>query len=109
MNVYAIVITEEQLNALIDTRVAAALAATSPAGHVADLVTVAEAARMAGVKPKTVRTWLSAGRLHAYGANRRRLISRTELEALIFPTPARPGRFADMARSGRALHGKAAE
>jgi len=78
-----------------------------------DLLTVARAAELAGVTPKTISNWLPAGRLTRHGVARRPLVSRAELERLLAPEgPRRQTRavrrgaargsstFAGMARSG---------
>ena len=51
-------------------------------------MTVQEAARLAGVTPKTVHNWLCEGRLVRHGVPRRPLVDREELEHLLRP-PAR--------------------
>jgi excisionase family DNA binding protein len=77
----------DQLSSLADalersrTRKTAALA-DSP------WLSVAEAAKVAGVTPKTVHNWLSARRLNRYGVPRRPLVDREELDALLRPVPA---------------------
>jgi excisionase family DNA binding protein len=48
-------------------------------------LTVQEAARLAGVAPKTVHNWLSDGRLVRHGVPRRPLVDRKELEDLLRP------------------------
>jgi excisionase family DNA binding protein len=48
-------------------------------------LSVEEAAKLAGVSPKTVHNWLSARRLNRYGVPRRPRIDRGELEALLRP------------------------
>jgi len=49
-------------------------------------LSVGEAARLAGVRPKTVHNWLSTRRLTRYGVPRRPLVDRRELEDLLRPT-----------------------
>jgi excisionase family DNA binding protein len=48
-------------------------------------LTVQEAARLAGVTPKTIHNWLSSGRLVRHGVPRRPLVDRKELEDLLRP------------------------
>jgi excisionase family DNA binding protein len=55
--------------------------------HDSPWLSVDEAARMAGVSPKTVHNWLSARRLNRYGVPRRPLVDREELDALLRPVP----------------------
>jgi hypothetical protein len=50
-------------------------------------LSVEEAAKLAGVSPKTVHNWLSARRLNRYGVPRRPGIDRGELDALLRPMP----------------------
>ena len=63
-----------------------------------EYLTVAEAARLLGVKPATLYAYVSRGVVRSYrqGTKRRRLYRRTELEALRRLAPAgptaRPGR-----------------
>lgn len=54
-----------------------------------DLITVGEAAALAGVDPKTVRRWYREERItkHVTGTGRVR-VSETEIRRLITPTPA---------------------
>jgi excisionase family DNA binding protein len=52
-------------------------------------MTVQEAARRAGVSPKTVHNWLSDGRLVRHGVPRRPLVEREELEQLLRPPTRR--------------------
>jgi len=49
-------------------------------------LSVGEAARLAGVRPKTVHNWLSTRRLTRYGVPRRPLVDRRDLEDLLRPT-----------------------
>lgn len=66
----------------IATRVAAILADRSaPAPPPGAFVTVAEAAALLGVRPKTVANYLSSGRLTRHGGPRRPLVARAEVEA----------------------------
>jgi hypothetical protein len=47
-------------------------------------LTPAEAARVAGVSPRTIRAWFAAGRLRRHGGSPRRpLVERAELVALL--------------------------
>ena len=72
------------LDALIDSIVARpdllARLGAALGGEVEEYVTVPRAAEMLGVSEKTVRNWLSAGRLQKFGAPRRRLVLRAEIE-----------------------------
>lgn len=54
-----------------------------------DLITVAEAAALGGVDPKTVRRWYREERItkHVTGTGRVR-VSRNEIVKLTTPTPA---------------------
>lgn len=56
-----------------------------------DLITVGEAAGLAGVDPKTVRRWYREARIskHVTGTGRVR-VSRTEIVKLVTPTAAAP-------------------
>lgn len=49
------------------------------------LITVREAALRAGVSPKTVVNWLSAGRLTRHGVPRHPMVKRAELDELLAP------------------------
>lgn len=54
-----------------------------------DLITVAEAASVGGVDPKTVRRWYREGKIRKYATGTGRVrVSRTEIEKLTTPTPA---------------------
>jgi len=48
-----------------------------------DLLRVADAARLAGLSPKTIANYLSEGRLTRYGQPRVPMVSRAELLAMI--------------------------
>jgi diguanylate cyclase (GGDEF)-like protein len=63
-------------------------------GRVPDLLTLSEAASLAGVHPETVRTWCSTGRLHCHpGSRGGPRLRRSELEALLATRGvARPSR-----------------
>jgi predicted site-specific integrase-resolvase len=56
-----------------------------PIAQVRDCVKVADAARISGVSPGTVRVWAEAGRIpvHKNSANGYRLFKRFELEAFL--------------------------
>ena len=60
------------------------------------LVSVTVAAGMLGVAEKTVRNWLSEGRLTPYGAPRRRLVAVVEIDEL--RTNGRLRTFSERAR-----------
>jgi len=52
------------------------------------LASIAEAAQFAGVTPKTIRNWMSAGRLTGYRMGPRLLrVDLAELEAMANPIP----------------------
>ena len=73
-----------------------------------DLVTVARAAELRGVSPKTIRNWLSSGRLTRHGDTRAPLVDRSELTS-ISPLPAAPivrGRNAKRAFTDRVSNGR---
>jgi predicted site-specific integrase-resolvase len=56
-----------------------------------DLITVGEAADLAGVDPKTVRRWYREERITKYvTATKRVKVSRTEIVKLVTPTAAAP-------------------
>jgi excisionase family DNA binding protein len=52
-----------------------------------ELLTVAQAAELAGVSVKTVRSWLSNGRLTRHGPPRHPVVARSELLALLAGPP----------------------
>lgn len=62
-----------------------------------DLVSVPVASGMLGVAEKTVRNWLSSGKLTPYGAPRRRLVAVVEIDEL-------RARKSSRTFSGRARH-----
>ncbi len=51
--------------------------------------TLTEAASLARCSKRTLQRYLKAGKLEAYGLGHRPLVSRTELERLLSPTPAK--------------------
>ena len=57
-----------------------------------ELLTVAEAAALAKVKPATIRTWIAEGKLAASRVGRRHRIRRADLDALADDQPPRPER-----------------
>ncbi len=67
------------------TRIDEAVRARSPAVAPADLLTTAEAAKVARVRPATVRGWIRSGRLAASvpPGSRRRLVRRGDLLAFL--------------------------
>lgn len=51
-----------------------------------EYVSIPEAAREVGVHPKTIRRWISAGRLHGYRFGPRMIrVDRTEVRAMLKP------------------------
>lgn len=56
-------------------------------------LTASRAARIAGVKPKTIRSWILAGRLSRYGTRQRVLVLRAELDQLLLRGPDTPARL----------------
>jgi len=86
-----ITLTDAQLEQIAE-REAVVLTDRAPSEPVRDLLTVAHAAQLAGVSPKTVHNWLSAKRLRRLGVRGRPLISRVEIVALIAAKPARRAR-----------------
>jgi excisionase family DNA binding protein len=97
----ALTLTDEQLRELA-VLVADELQARPDGtpGPPPDLLTIAQAAELAGVTPKTISNWLSAGRLSRHGVARRPLVSRAQLEALL--APEGPRRRTRIARRGAA-------
>lgn len=69
-------------------------AASAPAASPADLLTTAEAATVAKVRPATVRSWIREGRLPASSppGSRRRLVRRADLLAFLRGGEGRPER-----------------
>jgi excisionase family DNA binding protein len=74
-------LTDDQLDELAQ-RVAEILACREPEP---DLLTLDQAASMAGVSPRTISNWISAGRLERHGVARKPLVARAELLALLEP------------------------
>lgn len=74
----------------------------TPSLHPVIWVTPAEAAKLAGVAPRTLRSWLTKGRLTRYRAKDgyHVLISATELTALIARRRERYGAPVDASASG---------
>jgi hypothetical protein len=79
-----VILTDEQVEA-IALRVADLLADRLASERVPKLLTVAQAAELAGVSAKTIRNWISAGRLSRHGAPRAPRVARGELPG---PRPA---------------------
>ena len=48
-------------------------------------ISVGRAADLLGVTPKTIRNWISSGRLGRYGAPRRPLVARSDVERELAP------------------------
>lgn len=77
----------------------------------ADLITIAEGARLAGVHRNTVRSWCASGRLSSVRINRRgdRRIHRAEIQGLVArrtarpAEPARPAELAELTSASRPL------
>jgi len=85
-----VTLTDAQLEA-IAVRLAELLA-DRPSAPAPELLTVAQAAELAGVSAKTVRNWLSAGRLARHGKPHAPRVARAELLALIDPQAVLDGR-----------------
>jgi excisionase family DNA binding protein len=79
-----VTLTDDQLEAIAH-RVAELLADRRASEPAPELLTVSQAAELAGVTRKTIANWLSAGRLRRHGVARRPWVSRVELEALLAP------------------------
>jgi len=79
-----VTLTDAQLEAIAH-RVAELLAEGRASEPAAELLTVSQAAELAGVTRKTIANWLSAGRLRRHGVARRPRVSRVEVEALLAP------------------------
>lgn len=65
------------------------------------MLTVNEAAAILRVKPGTVRTWLTQGKLTRYKAGGRTLLDESEVRGFI-ATPPHPG-YSDSRRAATAL------
>ena len=74
-----VVLTPEQLQDLVERAITRALA-RAPGEPVGDVLTTEQAAELAGVTPKTVRTWIAEG-LPARRHRRRLVIRRADLDA----------------------------
>ena len=89
------VFDEEALRGLIRETVRSALrdelGKVRPA-QADEYLPVGEAARIAGVIPGTIRTWIDAGRLGRYHAGRVLRVKRSELDALLSAPPPAPAR-----------------
>jgi hypothetical protein len=92
-------LTDGQIEELAQ-RVAEILADRAPS-EPSEQLTVAQAAALAGVSTKTVRNWMSAGRLVRHGAPRAPRVARDELLAVIDPQPRSEGRAARKRRRVR--------
>jgi excisionase family DNA binding protein len=75
-----VVMTDDQLEELIARVVRETLSRSSPASSVGEFLTTDQAAALAGVQPRTVRTWIRSG-LPAKRRGRRLLISRKALDS----------------------------
>jgi hypothetical protein len=95
-----VTLTDAQLEAIAH-RVAELLADQRPSESSPELLTVAQAAKLAGVSEKTVRNWLSTHRLTRHGAPRTPRVARGELLALINQQPVSDGRTARPRRPRR--------
>jgi excisionase family DNA binding protein len=87
------ILDEIALRALIEevvrTVVREELRAVAPRpGQPDEFLSVVAAARLVGVAPTTVRTWVSQGRLQRYQAGRVLRVRRSELEVLLASAPA---------------------
>ena len=74
-----VVLTPEQLEELVERAIARALE-RGTARSVGEWLSTEEAAELAGVQPKTIRTWVAEG-LPATRRGRRLVIARSALES----------------------------
>ena len=79
------VLTPEQLEHLVERAVERAVARVGRPAP--EAMTSAQAAELAGVTPKTVRTWVESGVLRAQRRGRRIVILRRDLEAHLAGSP----------------------
>jgi len=81
-----VTLTDDQLEP-IAIRVAELLADRQSSEPAAELLTVAQAAELAGVSATTVRNWLSAGRLTRQGVPGGPMVARADLMTLLAGPP----------------------
>jgi Helix-turn-helix domain len=98
--IITLTLADDQLEEIAQ-RVAEILAAREPTSPTPDLLTVAQAAEVAGVSPKTIANWLSGGRLTRCGAPRSPLVDRAELQAFLDPEGRRQTRTVRRTRPGK--------
>lgn len=84
----ALVLTEEEVRALVREELHRALADLRRA-TVPDAMSTEQAAELAGVTPKTVRAWVEAGALRSSRRGRRIVIQRADLDAYLSGTAPR--------------------
>jgi excisionase family DNA binding protein len=65
------------------------LAVRAPASTDSPYLSTARAAKLAGVRPETVRSWIAGGKLPGHRAGRLLRVRRDELEALMAHGPER--------------------
>jgi excisionase family DNA binding protein len=75
------VLTSDELAAIVRREIRAAVEELQ--GGAPEAMSSAQAARRAGVTPKTVRAWIEAGALPALRRGRRLVIRRADLEAYL--------------------------
>lgn len=98
--VLTVTLTDDQLEA-IARRVAQMLADRRALGPAPEFLTLARAAELARVAPKTIGNWLFAERLPRHGEPGRPRVARAELLAMIDPPPSADGRTPRPRRPGR--------
>lgn len=76
-------LTDDELEALLERAVHRALAVLKST----EALSTAEAARVAHRSPKTIRQWITSGRLRAFRRGRQLLIMRLDLDALLVGRP----------------------
>lgn len=95
------VLTTEQLSELLEQAAERGAARALASAYGGDVLTTAQAARLAGVTRKTVNTWISEGRLAAgrRGAGKgRRAIRREDLDRFLAGERVPVMRGADIVR-----------
>jgi excisionase family DNA binding protein len=85
---------DELIRAIVREEIARLVPAQAPS----KALTTEEAAELAGVTAKTVRAWISEGRLPAGRRGARRTVQRADLERLLAGEPPAPSRVDDLAR-----------
>jgi len=78
----------EEIRSIVREELRLALAELRKAS-VPDAMSTEQAAMLAGVTPKTVRTWVETGALSAHRRGRRLVIRRADLEAHLAGSPQR--------------------